>query len=131
MKTQQHRILQQGFTLMESVVALLLLSIASLGIIQLNGNLFLRSQEMRDWQEGTQILQACLDQVVAMRNSSGYSAAFDCDNLNTLGTGFTLSVNPNATVEYCPSGLQCKQIVISASKNGTTSTPISILFVNR
>lgn len=131
MKTKLHPILQQGFTLMESVVALLLLSIASLGIVQLNGNLFLRSQEMRDWQEGTQILQACLDEVVAMRSSSGYSATFDCADLNTLGTGFTVSVNPNATVEYCPAGLQCKQIVINASKNGMTSTPISILFVDR
>lgn len=121
---------QSGFTLMESVVALLLLSVAALGIIQLNGNLFLRSQDMRDWQEGTQLVQACLDQLIATRNSAGFTATFHCDELNTLGTGFTLSVNPNATVQYCPAGLQCKQIEITATKGGSTSTPVSILFAD-
>lgn len=121
---------QHGFTLMESIIALLLLSVASLGILHLNGNLFFRSQEMRDWQEGTQIVQACLDQVLALRSSAGFSATPDCAELNTLGTGFTLTVNPNVTVQYCPSGLQCKQVEITASKGTITSTPVSILFVD-
>lgn len=121
---------QRGFTLMESVIALLLLSIASLGIIHLNSNLFSRSREMRDWQEGVQIMQACLDQVVAQRHSAGFSAPLDCADLNALGTGYTLTVDPNAMVQYCPLGMQCKQVEITASKGGTTSTPISILFVD-
>ncbi len=49
---------QHGFTLMESVVALVLLSLVSVVITSLNGNLFLRSGDMRGLQQSTQLLQA-------------------------------------------------------------------------
>ena len=120
----------KGFTLMESVIALLILGAVSLAIISLNGNLFLRSTEMRELQQGAQLLQACLDQVVGTRKTSGFAATPDCSELNTLVAGITLAVNPNATVEYCPPNLQCKQIEIQVIRNGITSKPVSLLFVN-
>ena len=120
---------QQGFTLMESVVSLLLLSIASVGIISLNGNLFLRANDMRDLYQGSQLVQACMDQVLSIRRSAGYTATPDCTELNALGTGFTLTVNPNASVDHCPTGMQCKQVSITASKGGLTTTPVSVLLV--
>ena len=120
----------QGFTLMESVVALLLLSIVSVAIMGLNGNLFFRSTDMRGLQQGTQLLQACVDQVLALRKTSGYDATFHCNELNALNTGFTLGVSLQATPDYCPAGLECKQVLITVTPAGGSSTkPASLLFV--
>jgi prepilin-type N-terminal cleavage/methylation domain-containing protein len=119
-----------GFTLMESVVALLVLCMVSVAIISLNGNLFLRSRDAHDLQQGTQLLQACIDQVLSIRRTSGYAATLHCNEVNALVPGITLSVNPNATVEYCPTGLQCKEVQITLNRNGTSSAPTSLLLVN-
>ena len=121
----------RGFTLMEMVVALLLLSIVSMAISSLNGNLFFSRTDMRGMQQGTQLLQACIDQVLAQRKSSGYGATFHCDELNALNTGSTLAVTLQATPDYCPSGLECKQVQITMTPAGGSSTkPASLLFVN-
>ena len=122
---------QHGFTLMESVVALVLLSIVSVVITSLNGNLFLRSGDMRGLQQSTQLLQACVDQVIGLRKSSGFDATFQCAEINALSTEFTLDVSLKPTPDYCPTGLQCKQVLINVKKTGTTvDNPISLLFVN-
>jgi prepilin-type N-terminal cleavage/methylation domain-containing protein len=124
-------ITQQGFTLIESVVAMVLLSIVSVVIISLNGNLFLNSSDMRGLHQSTQLLQSCVDQVMAIRKSSGFAATFHCDELNALNTGFTLSVSLKPTPDYCPSGLQCKQVLISVNKTGLSGgNPASVLLVN-
>lgn len=122
---------QHGFTLMESVVALVLLSLVSVVITSLNGNLFLRSDDMRGLQQSTQLLQACVDQVIGLRKSSGFDATFQCAEINALSTEFTLDVSLKPTPDYCPTGLQCKQVLINVKKTGTTvDNPISLLFVN-
>lgn len=122
---------QRGFTLMESVVALLLLSVVSVAITGLNGNLFLRANDMRHLQQGTQLLQACVDQVLAQRKSLGYVGPFHCNDLNALNAGFTLNVSLQATPDHCPAGLECKQVLISVAPAGGSSTnPVSLLFVN-
>lgn len=117
---------QHGFTLMESVVALVLLSLVSVVITSLNGHLFLRSDDMRGLQQSTQLLQACVDQVISMRKSVSFATKLHCDSLNQLNTGFTLSVSDNPTSILCPNGLQCKLVLISVNNIGT---PVSLLFV--
>ena len=118
---------QRGFTLMEAVVALVLLSLVSVVITSLNGNLFLRSGDMRGLQQSTQLLQACVDQVIGLRKTAGFDATFHCDELNALNTGFTLSVSLKPTPDHCPTGLQCKQVLISVNNIGS---PVSLLFVD-
>lgn len=122
--------IQRGFTLMESVVALVLLSLVSVVITSLNGHLFLRSDDMRGLQQSTQLLQACVDQVLGLRKSAGFAATFHCNELNALNTGFTLNVGLQTTPDHCPTGLQCKQVQISINKTGSTGgNPVSLLFV--
>ena len=122
---------QRGFTLMESVVALVLLGIVSVAITSLNGNLFLRSDDMRSLQQSSQLLQACVDQVIALRKTSGYAGPFHCDELNALPTGYALNVTLKATPDHCPSGLECKQVLVSVNQTGgTAGNPVSLLFVN-
>lgn len=120
-----------GFTLIESVVSLLILGIVSVVIISLNSNLFLRSDDMRSLQQSSQLLQACVDQVIALRKTSGYAGPLHCDELNALPTGFNLNVSLKATPDHCPSGLECKQVLVSVNKTGgAAGNPVSLLFVN-
>ena len=81
-------------------------------------------------QQGTQLLQACVDQLTALRRIGGYAATPDCSNLNALQTGLTVSVNPDATVQYCPTGLQCRQIEVQVAGNGFNTRPVTLLWVN-
>lgn len=112
---------------MESVVAIVLLSIVSVAITSLNGHLFLRSSDMRSLQQSTQLLQACVDQVISMRKSVKFDVSLHCNALNSLNTGYILSVVEETTSDLCPNGLQCKQVQVSVNNIGT---PVSLLFVN-
>ncbi len=130
MSSRNHRI-APGFTLIEVVVAIVLLALATTVIIGLNAQLFQRSTYMRSLQQGTQVQQACVELVLAQRKkTAGYAATYDCSTLNSLGTGFTLSVANAASVQYCPTGLQCRQVEVSVSGSGITPKPVTLLFVN-
>ncbi len=120
----------RGFTLVEAVVAIVLLAVVSTVVISLNGQLFMQSASMHSLQQGTQLQQACVEQVLAQRKSTGYATTFNCTALNALGTGFTLGVSDAALVQYCPPGLQCRQIEISVSGAGIAPRPATLLFVN-
>lgn len=115
---------------MEMVVALVLLGIVSVTITTLNGNLFLGSTQIRDIQQRTPLLQACMEQLIGIEKNSGFS-------------GIVASPAPCASASVtisssCPSGLatglpnlptgqQCKQVQITATG---ISTPVTILFLN-
>lgn len=121
--------LQRGFTLIETIVSLVLLGILSMAMMTLNGNLFLRSNEMRNAHQGTQLLQACMDQLISVRKTAGFSGikTTSCSN---LGGATDLSV---AVDDACPTNLSslsssgCKQVKITAT--GMSST-VTLLFVN-
>lgn len=119
-----------GFTLIEVVVATVLLAVAATAIISLNGQLFKQSAYMRSVQQATQVQQACAELVLAQRKTAGYSASFDCSTLNNLAAGFTLGVASASSVQYCPAGMQCRQIEVSVSGSGFSPKPITLLFVN-
>lgn len=119
--------LQNGFTLMETVVALVLLAIVSVVITSANGNLFFRSTAMQTAQQGTQLLQACMDKLISARKSGGYSGV-------TQTTCNTISGVSISTPTACPAALDdlntfpgCKQLQITATGVGT---PITLIFVN-
>jgi len=119
----------RGFTLMETLVAIVLLAIVATGIISLNGQLFMQSEYMRSLQIGTQLQQACMEQVLAQKKNAGYNATFSCTNSG----GFTLTVTPTVVTgspAYCPGTLQCKSVQVGISGNGISPAAATLLFVN-
>lgn len=118
---------QYGFTLIETVVSLVLLGIVAVVISSMNGNLFFRSTAMQTAQQGTQLMQACMDKLISARKAGGYSGVTNsaCNALS----GVTVS-----TPTSCPVALDdlntfpgCKQFQITATGVGT---PITLIFVN-
>lgn len=118
----------RGFTLIETLVAILLLALLAVGITSLNGQLFMRSSYMRNLQIGSQLQQACLEEVLAQRKRLGYNATFSCSALD--GQGFTLSAASAPSVQYCPTGLSCRQISLKVSGNGINASDATLLLVD-
>ena len=118
----------RGLTLIETLVAIVLLAILATGVISLNGQLFSGSVLARNVQLGTQLQQACIEQVLAQRKNTGYATVFSCASLN--GQGFTLSADDAASVQYCPTGLQCRQIQVSVAGNGIAPAAATVLLVD-
>jgi prepilin-type N-terminal cleavage/methylation domain-containing protein len=130
-----------GFTLIESIIVVVLLSLAAAAIISMQGNIFYGQSGNRDLEVGVQLMQECAEQVMAMRRQSGYAAvdASTCNAVGTLsGSGFdapsvtvTTEVGVGAVGEACPNGSTCTKVVISVNKTGGASlTPVTLELVS-
>jgi prepilin-type N-terminal cleavage/methylation domain-containing protein len=122
----------QGFTLMEILVAILLLAILAVSVIGLNSQLFMQSANMHNLQIGTQLQQACLEHLLDQRkSSSGFNTTFSCSTLNSYG--FTLSVTTSAlNTSPCPNPntFSCKKLTVEVAGNGIQPTFATLMFVD-
>ena len=132
---------QQGFTLIESVIALVLLAIASVAIVSLQGSIFSGQSDNKNLEVGVQLMQECAEQILAKRHkTSGTQSTADyllvanslCTGLGNFG-GFgapsvTLKDASNATVTTCASAT-CTA-TISISNGATTLTAITLRLAN-
>ena len=126
----------RGFTLVESIIVLVVLSIAAVAIISMQGNIFYGQSSNKDLQVGVQLMQECAEQVLATRRQSGYTAV-NTDTCNTLGNlgGFgapCVTVTSDNAGAACPSGGPCNKVEISVSKNNciTKLTPVTLELVS-
>lgn len=114
---------------METVLALLLLSIISVGIINLNSQLFWRTNDLKKWHPGMQLVQGCMELLLATARPVHFAAATGsstiCNSLNTAS--YTLSVTYGAITSNCVGTLGCREVEV-----GVTALPgkISLQFVN-
>ena len=124
----------KGFTLIETIVVMVLLSIAAVAIINLQGNVFNGQSGNKDLQVGVQLLQECAEQVIAVRRKSGLNAVTTatCSALGNYG-GFgapIITLTADNTGAACPTGGTCNQVVITLSKGGSSLTPVTLELVN-
>jgi prepilin-type N-terminal cleavage/methylation domain-containing protein len=125
---------QRGFTLIELVVVIVLLSITAAAIIQLNGGLFKSGNSMRDLQSDTQLLQACAEHVLATRRLTGYDDTPDydtaCEALAVAtkldNNNFDVTTTPNYTGSSCPIGATCQWVDIKVNSTTGTIGPITL-----
>ncbi len=115
---------------MEMVVALVLLGIVSVTVTTLNGNLFLGSTEMRDVQQKTHLLQACMDQLIGIEKASGFSSI--SASPSPCAAGVSVTIDPSCpsnlatNLPNLPAGQQCKKVLITATG---LSNPVTLLFL--
>lgn len=127
-----------GFTLIEVVIATLLLAILTSSIIGLNGGLFNRTSDIQKVQQASLMVQACADLVIGIRKNTDPNIFFStpstaigtsCSNLPSLNTNITLSIaSAVTTASPCPTGMTCVQSDINAKTGATASTPLVTLF---
>jgi prepilin-type N-terminal cleavage/methylation domain-containing protein len=134
----------RGFTLIESIIVLVLLAIAAAGIISMQGNIFFGQSDNKKIQVGVQLMQECAEKILATRRngSSGYSDSSltvrsadtsNCSGLTISGYAaptvtITAGNSTTAGLAACPNatGSNCK--LVSITQGGLT--PVTLMLVN-
>ncbi|SNS82625.1 prepilin-type N-terminal cleavage/methylation domain-containing protein [Noviherbaspirillum humi] len=119
---------QPGFTLVELIFVIALLSLGFTGITNLYANLqsgLLRAEAM---QKATQIAQSCAERMMVLRRLNAYGDASVTNACSTAPavaeTGYnTPGVTSAAatSTDGCPSGGTCSKVTITVSCAGTTA----------
>ncbi len=136
MTTMGRRSPVRGFTLIELIVVIVLLGIASAAVIRLNSGLNANASHIQDLQSNTQLLQACAERVVASRRLSGFNETagfYDamCEQLPTMtsaGNNFTVTTTTTST-ESCPAGAVCQLVEMALNTAKGSLGPISLQWV--
>lgn len=139
---------QRGFTLIELVAIIVLLSVGATSILALFSQVGRSIATNQETQTGAQLAQACAEQIMAFRRNTavgyGYTniavgnATGACNAGFTAVGGFTTApvVNVNAhssaSLPACPSATAgaCKQVDIQVDKGGVRAASLSLLLVN-
>ncbi len=137
MKFQRPHCTEAGFTLLELVVVIVLLGVASTAVIQLNGGLFKNGSSIRDLQSDTQLLQACAEQVMASRRLGGFDDAPDydaaCEALPVATKADNNNFDVTTTLNYngssCPVSATCQLVDIKAHSTTGTIGPLTLLLM--
>jgi prepilin-type N-terminal cleavage/methylation domain-containing protein len=122
-----------GFTLIELVLVIVLLSISTAGLVTLFGQLTNSLSINNDIQTAAQLAQECAEHLVGARRQSGYDLGgiTDCSALPALN-GFgppTVNVSDPYAGSACPGGANCKLLTINATYDSGVAT-VSLLMTD-
>jgi prepilin-type N-terminal cleavage/methylation domain-containing protein len=125
----------RGFTLIESIMVIVVLGIAAIGIASVQSTIFNGQTSVKNLQVGTKLMEECAEQVLAVRrftadgynavNAAGGFGANQCGGVTALA-GYTIpsvTITDPYTGAGCTTGGTCK--LVSISQNGMT--PITLM----
>ncbi len=126
---------QQGFTLLELVLVIVVVALASVPILgqfsQAGQSLLLNE----DIQTAGQLAQERAEIVLALRRDQGYAAVPTGPTSEVLAgnyTGYTrtLSVNEPPLGTGCAVGATCKEVLIGVERGGSPRASLTLLLVD-
>jgi len=110
----------RGFTLVETIMVLIVLGIAGVAITSLQGKLFANKASIDDMQVRTELMTEGMEKILAVRrfttdDSYAAVASTTCDTLPVFGSYArpTVTVTDPYTGAACPTGGSCKTVTIS------------------
>jgi prepilin-type N-terminal cleavage/methylation domain-containing protein len=129
---------QRGFTLFETIIVLVLVGTAAVGLIAMQGSLFKNRTAIDDMQVRVGLMQGCAEQVLAIRRyaGDGYAAvdttlpAFaSCGGLSAFGSFAVprVDITDPYTGPACPANGICKTVSISLDD----MTPLTLMLVDQ
>jgi prepilin-type N-terminal cleavage/methylation domain-containing protein len=139
---------QRGFTLIELVAIIVLLSVGATALLALFDQVGRSIATNQETQTGAQLAQACAEQIMAFRRNTaagyGYAnvlvgnATGACNAGFTAVAGFTtapvvnVAAHDSTSLPACPSATigACKQVDIQVDKGGVRAASLSLLLVN-
>lgn len=130
-----------GFTLIELVIVMIVISAALLGMMATMGNATRSLSTNETLQQAAQYAQECAEKVIATRRDEGFTSTnlntniCSTANLPAMAAGFTRTVTfqdvsgTGSGTDPCPSGTNnCKNITVTVT-NGALSSNIHVLLV--
>jgi prepilin-type N-terminal cleavage/methylation domain-containing protein len=131
---------QAGFSLIEMIIVIVILGIASVAVVTMVAGLGSRQDDNRDLQVGAQLLQECGEWIVAShrRDENFFTDVLTGTSTNCFSGpaaygGFnqpTVAVTDTSGGGWCPpSPAECKTAVITITKSGNSLQPISLMVV--
>ena len=137
----------RGFSLIELIAIIVLVSVAAVGILSVMGNVVTTFDDNQDIQTAAQLAQECSEFVMAFRRSSlpaqGYANI--ANGVNTgICNAFTgiagfgtppavvnVTAHTSASLAACPAtATECKQVVVTVSKGGTVQARTEFMLAN-
>ena len=133
--------MQKGFTLIELVLVIIIISAASVPLFSLFSQASTSLLNNEDIQTAAQLAQERAERILSLRRSQGFDGVPDIapgtgsitENLTGNFTGFTRITNitqPGTPPAGCPPGAICNLVAISVNRGGPALAQISLLLVN-
>lgn len=125
---------QRGFTIIESIIALVILAIASVAIVSLQSDIFSGQSDNKSMEVGVQLMQECAEKILGVRRGAGYGGVMSstCDGLGNIN-GFgapSIALNDASGTAITTCASSTCTATISIRKGTTTLTPITLRLVN-
>jgi Tfp pilus assembly protein PilV len=136
----------RGFTLIELVAIIVLMSVGAVAILSLFGQTGKSLATNQETQTGAQLAQACAEQIMAIRRSptGGYAAITTGAATGVCNTGFVavggfttppvvnVTAHNSSSLAACPSATagDCKQVDVQVNKGGVRAASLSLMLVN-
>jgi len=130
---------QKGFTLIELVLVIIIISVASVPIFSLFSQASTSLLNNEDIQTAAQLAQERTELILSLRRSQGFNAVPEIipgsitENLAGNFAGFTRITNitqPGTPPPGCPPGAICNLVTINVNRGGPALAQISLLLVN-
>lgn len=127
-----------GFTLIELVLVMVVISVGLLGIASLFSNTSTALSTNEALQQAAQYAQECAERVMAVRHDLGFnSTSINGTMCNSLGTtpGFTRTLTGTSSTytgdasSACPDGATCRNVGVTVAGNSVSSS-ITVMLVN-
>jgi len=124
-----------GFTLIESIMVLVVLGIGAAAIVSLQASVFKGQSGNADLEVGVQLMQECAELVLAKRRQSGYTAVDTgtCSALVNVGgfaPGITLTADGVSGAASCAGNTTTCMVEVTASKGGASLKKITLQLLN-
>jgi prepilin-type N-terminal cleavage/methylation domain-containing protein len=129
------RAAQQGFTLLELIMVIVILALASVPILgqfsQVSSSM-LMDEEI---QTAAQLAQERAEGILAERRNLGYAAILTGTTIDTLTGNFSayarsVTVNEPPLGSGCAPGASCKEVVVSVNHGSSPRAAVSTILVD-
>lgn len=122
----------RGFTLVETIIVMVVVAIAAAGITIMTGNIFSSQEDNTTLQVGMKVAQECAEQVLATHRRGAVNAV--CPPFGGYTTVVTMPAYTGDTGSTpdntCPTGKTCTIATITTSLGGDAMTPLRVMLVS-